>query len=126
MKPTYIEIYVGRQKMNTPNKQRFKTKGIREDRYAPLKGMLTIAPKELRIQLGLTQGDFWAPVGVSQSGGSRYETSRNLPPAISALLHLVHLEGLDLKEIRGDDCRAGSLLREKDPTAYAALLKEDR
>lgn len=112
--------------MNTPIKKRFKTKGIKEDRYAPLRGMLAVAPKELRLQLGLTQGDFWAPVGVSQSGGSRYESSRSLPPAISALLHLVHLEGLDLKQIRGDDCRAGWALREKDPATYAALLRESR
>ena len=112
--------------MNTPNKKRFKTKGVKDERYAPLKGMLTVAPKELRLELGLTQGDFWAPVGVSQSGGSRYESSRGLPPAISALLHLVHLEGLDLRQICGDDCRAGALLREKDPMAYAALLKESR
>ena len=112
--------------MNTPTKMRFKARGIKEDRYAPLKGMLTVTPKELRLQLGLTQGDFWAPVGVSQSGGSRYETNRNLPPAISALLHLVHLEGLDLKQIRGDDCRVGALLRAKDPVAYAALLNKER
>ena len=109
--------------MNTPNKKRFKTKGAKEDRYAPLQGLLTAPPKELRLKLGLTQGEFWSPVGVSQSGGSRYESSRNLPPTISALLHLVHIEGLNLKLINGNDCRAGALLRAKDPAAYAALLK---
>ena len=112
--------------MNTPVKKRFRKTGGDTGKVTPLKGMLKQPPKALRLELGLTQSDFWSPVGVSQSGGSRYESSRSLPPAISALLHLVHLEGLDLKQIRGDDCRAGWALREKDPATYAALLRESR
>ena len=109
--------------MNTPNKKRFSKPGGASGKVATLKGMLTVSPKELRNQLGLTQSEFWAPVGVSQSGGSRYESGRKLPPAISALLHLVHIEGLNVTDIRGDDTRAGKALREADASRYENLIK---
>lgn len=110
--------------MNTPTQKRFKKTGGVEGRLSPLKGMLRLPPKELRIQLGLTQAEFWSPVGVSQSGGSRYESGRKLPASISTLLHLVHIEGLSINELRGDDSRVGRHLRETDPNTYAALLKK--
>ena len=109
--------------MNTPDKKRFSKPGGASGKVATLKSMLAVSPKELRNQLGLTQSQFWAPVGVSQSGGSRYESGRKLPPAISALLHLVHIEGLNVKDIRGDDVRAGKALRETDASRYEALIK---
>lgn len=108
--------------MNTPIKKRFKKNGGGTGRFASLKSMLKAPPKELRIQLGLTQADFWSPVGVSQSGGSRYESGRKLPASISALLHLVHIEGVDLSQVCGDDYRVGKRLRKSDPATYAALL----
>ena len=108
--------------MNTPNKKRFNNTGGGQGRGVPLKGMLKTAPKELRLQLGLTQSEFWSPVGVSQSGGSRYESGRKLSASTSALLHLVHIEGLEINQVRGDDLRVGQRLRETDPAAYAALL----
>ena len=109
--------------MNTPDKKRFSKPGGASSKVATLKAMLTVSPKELRNQLGLTQSEFWAPVGVSQSGGSRYESGRKLPPAISALLHLVHIEGLNVTDIRGDDTRAGKALREADASRYENLIK---
>ena len=108
--------------MNTPIKKRFKKNGEDAGKFAPLKSMLKAPPKELRIQLGLTQSDFWLPVGVSQSGGSRYESGRKLPASTSALLHLVHIEGIDLRQICGDDYRVGRRLKKSDPATYAALL----
>lgn len=108
--------------MNTHNQKRFKNSGGVLGKHSPLKGMLKTPPKELRIQLGLTQADFWAPVGISQSGGSRYESGRKLPAATSALLHLVHIEGLTINELKGDDFRVGKQLRESDPAAYAAVV----
>jgi DNA-binding XRE family transcriptional regulator len=108
--------------MNTPTKKRFKNTGGVQGSCAPLKGMLKIPPKELRLQLGLTQADFWSPVGISQSGGSRYESGRKLPAATSALLHLVHIECLDINQLCGDEFRVGRHLRETDPVAYAALV----
>ena len=35
------------------------------------------------------QSDFWSRFGVTQSGGSRYESGRNLPNAVAMLLWLV-------------------------------------
>ncbi|WP_374479480.1 cupin domain-containing protein [Zoogloea sp.] len=43
----------------------------------------------LRDALRLNQTKFWGLVGFTQSGGSRYESGRDLPPALPILLHLV-------------------------------------
>ena len=41
-----------------------------------------------RKKLGLNQQAFWSGLGVTQSGGSRYESGRNLPPPVALLLTL--------------------------------------
>lgn len=41
-----------------------------------------------RRELGLSQADFWARVGVTQSGGSRYEHGRKIPKPAARLLTL--------------------------------------
>lgn len=46
--------------------------------------------RELRKKLGLNQTDFWARVGVEQSGGSRYEKGRHIPEQVLWALHLVY------------------------------------
>ncbi len=46
--------------------------------------------KEVRQKIGLNQKDFWMAVGVTQSGGSRYENGRNLPRALRALIRIVY------------------------------------
>jgi transcriptional regulator with XRE-family HTH domain len=53
-------------------------------------------PRELRRKLRLNQQDFWSRVGVTQSGGSRYETGRRIPRPVQELLRLVHVEGIAL------------------------------
>ena len=35
--------------------------------------------RDIRKKLGLNQMDFWSRIGVTQSGGSRYESGRNMP-----------------------------------------------
>lgn len=53
-------------------------------------------PKDLaeyRKQMGFNQGDFWSRYGVTQSGGSRYESGRNMPMPLKLLLRL-HSSGL--------------------------------
>ena len=50
-------------------------------------------PLELRASLGINQSEFWAKVGVTQSGGSRYENGRNPPVPVQRLLYLVFLTG---------------------------------
>ena len=53
--------------------------------FAPIKNS-----RELRRRLGLNQQEFWSRVGVTQSGGSRYESGRNIPKAVCALLRIVY------------------------------------
>ena len=46
--------------------------------------------RQLRNKLGLNQAGFWSPIGVTQSGGSRYESGRNIPRPVQFLLHLAY------------------------------------
>ena len=43
---------------------------------------------ELRRKLGLNQREFWAPSQTTQSGGSRYESSRDIPNPVQVLLNI--------------------------------------
>ena len=42
----------------------------------------------LRKKSGLSQADFWSPLGITQSGGSRYESGRKIPKPVMALVVL--------------------------------------
>jgi len=42
--------------------------------------------KTFRETLGFNQGEFWASVGITQSGGSRYESGRAIPRTVQMLL----------------------------------------
>lgn len=53
-----------------------------------------------RKRLGLNQSQFWAPLGVTQSGGSRYESSRTIPAPTRKLIWLVHVVGLDANTVQ--------------------------
>ena len=57
-------------------------------------------PRDIRRKLGLNQQEFWTQIGVTQSGGSRYESGRNMPKPVRELLRLVHVEQLDLTRVR--------------------------
>lgn len=73
--------------------------------------------KELRYKLRLNQAQFWTPVGVTQSGGSRYENERDIPKPVAMLLNLVYgskAQALKLlKELRGD--KSELVLNEGEP-----------
>lgn len=43
-----------------------------------------------RRKIGLNQSQFWAPLGVTQSGGSRYESGRALPRPVRILLVIAY------------------------------------
>lgn len=43
-----------------------------------------------RAKLGMNQSQFWSPLHVTQSGGSRYESGRTIPKPVQLLLHLVY------------------------------------
>lgn len=58
------------------------------------------AAKALRKSLGLNQSEFWRRVTTTQSGGSRYESGREIPESVQYLLHLAY----------GTEKQAGALL----------------
>ncbi len=80
--------------------------------------------REIRKKLGLNQQDFWSEVGVTQSGGSRYESGRKIPKPVRELLRLVHIEQVDLSKVTGTDMNIIALLKEQEPEVYARLLKQ--
>ncbi|MDP1613203.1 MAG: hypothetical protein Q8M11_19270 [Sulfuritalea sp.] len=43
---------------------------------------------DARKKESLNQKDFWTRYGVTQSGGSRYESGRNIPKPLAILLYL--------------------------------------
>ena len=81
-------------------------------------------PRDIRKKLGMNQQEFWGQIGVTQSGGSRYESGRNIPKAVRELLRLVHIEKVNLAKINGDDLAITQLLKVKEPELYKTLKKE--
>lgn len=49
-----------------------------------------INPLTVRKRLGLNQHDFWSVLGVTQSGGSRYESGRNIPKPVQKLIQIAY------------------------------------
>lgn len=45
---------------------------------------------KLRADLGMNQTEFWSRVGVTQSGGSRYESGRLPPKPVQMLVALAY------------------------------------
>ena len=86
----------------------------------------TFQPRRLRQRLGLNQQEFWSAVGVTQSGGSRYETGRSMPKPVFELVRLVHIEGIDLSRARGADFMIANHLRLTNPALYRRLMREVR
>ncbi len=83
-------------------------------------------PRPLRQRLGLNQQQFWSAVGVTQSGGSRYESGRSMPKPVVELVRLVHVEGIDLSRVRGEDFAIASHLRNTNPALYSRLKEKVR
>lgn len=50
--------------------------------------------KQLRIAADLTQKEFWASLGLTQSGGSRYENENSIPKPIRILIFAVYVAGI--------------------------------
>lgn len=86
----------------------------------------TAKPRHLRQRLGLNQQQFWSAVGVTQSGGSRYESGRNMPRPVVELVRLVHIEGIDLSRVRGEHFAIASHLRNTNPALYSRLKNQVR
>ena len=82
-----------------------------------------IDAREIRRKLGHNQQQFWSTLGVTQSGGSRYESGRNMPRPVRELLRLVHVEGIDITSITRDDWDVVEYLKSKEPEMYKSLKK---
>jgi transcriptional regulator with XRE-family HTH domain len=82
--------------------------------------------RELRKKLGLNQSQFWSKLGVTQSGGSRYESGRNIPRPVQALLRLVHVEQIDVNKIKREDWEVAQYLKATDSEKFKELKKEAR
>ncbi len=80
-------------------------------------------PREIRRKLGLNQQQFWSKIGVTQSGGSRYESGRNMPRPVRELLRLVHVEQIDIQRIKREDVDIVDYLKSEDPDLYKTLKK---
>ena len=80
-------------------------------------------PREIRRKLGLNQQQFWSKIGVTQSGGSRYESGRNMPRPVRELLRLVHIEQIDIQRIKRDDMDVIDFLKSEEPDLYKTLKK---
>lgn len=85
-----------------------------------------VDPRGIRRRLGLNQHEFWSRIGVTQSGGSRYESGRAMPKPVRELLRLVHVEQIDLAKVRRDDIGIVEHLKSSDPDLYKSLKKAAR
>jgi transcriptional regulator with XRE-family HTH domain len=85
-----------------------------------------IDPREIRRKLGLNQQQFWSKIGVTQSGGSRYESGRNMPKPVRELLRLVHVEQVDIQRVKREDLEVVEFLKATDPEQFKALKKAAR
>ncbi len=87
-------------------------------------------PREIRRKSGLNQQEFWPLIGVTQSGGSRYESGRRMPKPVRELLRIVHVEGIPLNQVRGDDHALVQYLKKARPGLYrdlkAAAIRDRR
>lgn len=82
-----------------------------------------INPREIRRKLGMNQQEFWTQIGVTQSGGSRYESGRSIPKPVRELLRLVHIEQLDLTRVKKEDFEIIDFLKSNHPDLYKSLKK---
>ena len=82
--------------------------------------------REIRRKLGLNQQQFWSQLGVTQSGGSRYESGRNMPKPVRELLRLVHVEQIDIKNVKREDLEVVEYLKSQDPEMFKTLKKAAR
>lgn len=100
-----------------------------ENAFQPKKAMTVkildrvLNPREIRRRLGMNQEQFWTQIGVTQSGGSRYESGRDMPRPVKELLRLVHVEQLDLSQVKRVDFEIISYLKESHLDLYRTLRR---
>jgi transcriptional regulator with XRE-family HTH domain len=83
-----------------------------------------IDARTIRHKLGMNQQQFWSKLGVTQSGGSRYESGRNMPRPVQHLLRLVHVEQIDIAKIRKEDFEVIEYLKAQKGDVFKDLKKK--
>ena len=91
-----------------------------------MKATEKIDVREIRRKLGMNQQQFWSKLGVTQSGGSRYESGRNIPRPVQQLLRLVHVEHIDISKVKREDFEVVEYLKATDPETSKSLKKQAR
>jgi len=86
----------------------------------------SLNPRDVRRRLGLNQQEFWTKIGVTQSGGSRYESGREMPKPVRELLRLVHVERIDLTKVKKEDFEVIEYVKTEHPDLYKKLRKAAR
>jgi transcriptional regulator with XRE-family HTH domain len=79
--------------------------------------------REIRRKLGMNQSEFWSKLGITQSGGSRYESGRDMPWAVGQLLRLMYVERIDLNRIKRGDLEVLETLKSKHARLYNEIKK---
>jgi len=79
--------------------------------------------REIRRKLGMNQSEFWNKLGITQSGGSRYENGRDMPWAVGQLLRLMYVERIELNRIRRGDLEVLDVIKAKHAKLYNDIRK---
>lgn len=62
--------------------------------------------RDLREKAGMTQAQFWKPLGVQQSVGCRYESDMPIPNAVRILLVATYVAGMSIDTTTDDGVAA--------------------
>jgi transcriptional regulator with XRE-family HTH domain len=84
------------------------------------KDITSEAVKRLREKAGLSQSAFWKPLGVGQSGGSRYERGRPMIMPLRTLVYAIYVAGIKIDATTptgAADLRRLAKLQEMDDAA---------
>ena len=76
-----------------------------------------------RKKTNLNQKDFWSRYGVTQSGGSRYESGRNIPKPLAILLWL-HQSGKVTDKDLADALKELMMAGQRAQVVFATTLRQ--
>ena len=82
-----------------------------------------IDAREIRQELGMNQQQFWSALGITQSGGSRYESGQSMPKSVRELFRLLYVERIDIKSIKREDWEVAKYLKSQDQELFKSLKK---
>ncbi|AKH37354.1 MULTISPECIES: helix-turn-helix domain-containing protein [Nitrosomonas] len=77
--------------------------------------------RELRLKFGLSQTEFWSAVGITQTGGSKYESGKSMPKPVRELVRLIYVEEVDLAKAKRIDLEIVRMLKEQHPEIYKSI-----